>query len=281
MNYLVAGVGYTGRRIVAGLPPENAYGLGRTLPDSLPQAQRLHVDLDTPGNERLVLPQPYRLVYTIAPARDRSDDHRLPAFLDRLSQKPDRIVYFSTSGVYGDRQGAVVTEEDTPAPQTDRAKKRVAAETRLREWCDDDIALIILRVPGIYGPGRLGLDRLREGAPQIAQADAGPGNRIHVDDLASCAVAALRNPVPGGIYNVGDGNHMSSTEFNRLVAQLAGIDAPPEVSMEVARQTFSDMRLSFLRESRRVDTTKVQRVLGFKPRYANPADGIRASLDET
>lgn len=279
MHYLVAGAGYTGRRIIAGLPRDSVYALGRSVPDSIPAARRRQIDLDESAGGRVSLPEPYRMVYTIPPARDALEDDRLKRLLECLENKPDRIVYFSTSGVYGDREGAIVTENDAPSPLTDRAKRRVAAETLLSEWCGDhDVSLVVLRVPGIYGPGRLGLERLRDGMPQIAISEAGPGNRIHVDDLAGCAIVALQDAVPAGVYNVGDGNYMSTTEFSRLVASLAGVDAAPEVSMQEAKRTFSDMRLSFLRESRRIDTTKMRNVLGFEPRYADPAKGIRASL---
>jgi nucleoside-diphosphate-sugar epimerase len=162
---------------------------------------------------------------------------------------------------------------------TDRSRARVAAETTLpRLFGDAGTECIVLRVPGIYGPGRLGIDRIREGAPVIAESEAGPGNRIHVDDLAACAARAVTGSAPAGIYNVGDGDHRSSTWFTKTVARLAGLDAPPEISRAEAEATFSEARLSFLRESRRVDTTKMREVLGFTPRYTDPEAGIRASL---
>jgi nucleoside-diphosphate-sugar epimerase len=91
-------------------------------------------------------------------------------------------------------------------------------------------------------------------------------------------VAALATDVPAGVYNVGDNDHRSATWFSGEVARQLGLPAPPQIGREAANQQFSPQRLSFLMESRRVDTAKMRRVLGVTPRYANPEDGIRASL---
>lgn len=193
---------------------------------------------------------------------------------------PERIVYVSTTGVYGDAAGATVTEDTPPAPATDRARRRLDAETTLRAWCEPrEVEWVILRVPGIYGPGRLPLDRLRRGEPALAESEAGPGNRIHVDDLAdACVTALLNHKARNRIYNVGDGDHMSSTAFLALVARLAGLPPPRQLPMTELQTHKSDAALTFLGESRRVDTARMRRELGFAPRYPNPEQGIRASL---
>jgi nucleoside-diphosphate-sugar epimerase len=196
-----------------------------------------------------------------------------------LQPLPVRLVYLSTSGVYGDCGGRLVDESTPPDPRSPRAIRRLDAERQLQEWAESrDVSLVVLRVPGIYGPGRLPLDAIREGKPVVSEADSHPGNRIHVDDLASCCIAALSVDRPAGIYNVSDGDHRSSSWFTLAVARLAGLPAPPEVSRKVAVTTFSAMRLSFLAESRRLDNRKMLAVLGVEPRYANAQMGIRASL---
>lgn len=271
MRAMVAGVGYTGRRVLAAVP--DAIGLNRSPVDDL--AVQI-VDLD--AEFRLPdLDTPYTLLYTIPPADD--DDPRLARLLEALDPLPRRIVYLSTSGVYGDRGGARVGEDSPTDPRTERARRRVSAERLLSEWCTKgDVELRVLRVPAIYGPGRLGLDRLRADEPILAESDAAPGNRIHVDDLVACCVAALTSAAPGGIYNVGDGDHRSGSAFSLAVARIAGLPAPTQVSMDEAEKTFSAARLSFLRESRRLDTSKMRDELGVLPRFADPEDGIRASL---
>lgn len=222
----------------------------------------------------------FDVVYLVPPPASGTSDPRMQQFLDALPATPARFVYISTTGVYGDAGGGMVTEDTPPAPVTDRARRRLSAENALRAWCEArGVEWTILRVPGIYGPGRLPVERLRRGEPVLAEAEAGPGNRIHVDDLADATVAALLKPeARNRIYNVGDGDHMTSTAFLTLVAQIAGLPAPPQLSRAELRAHRSEGLLSFLGESRRVDTSRLRRELGFTPRYASPEQGIRASL---
>ena len=109
----------------------------------------------------------------------------------------------------------------------------------------------------------------------LSEADANPGNRIHVADLVSCCCAAL--DAPAGIYNVGDGDHRSSTWFASEAASQLGFPEPQQVSREELAHSISPLRLSFLSESRQVDTRKMREVLGVIPTYTNAEDGIRAS----
>ena len=276
MLTVVAGTGYTGHRILERLPEDAVVGLSRT---TIATARRFHtIDFDAPDALPLDIVEPYSIVYTVPPGGE--DDTRLQGFLDRLPTTPERFVYLSTTGVYGDCGGAVV-DEDTPVnPGSRLSKPRVAAENRLGEWAvGNGCELVVLRVPGIYGPGRLGLDRIREGVPVLQESGANPGNRIHVDDLASCCIAALSTEVPAGIYNVGDGDHRTSTWFADEVARQAGLPAPPKVSRAEAAEQFSPMRLAFLASSRVVDTTRMREILGVTPMYQNPVEGISASLE--
>jgi nucleoside-diphosphate-sugar epimerase len=271
---LIVGVGYTGRRLLAVLGTD-ALGLSRSGGDH--GTHRYDLDADSP--EPVVIAKATAIVYTVPPAGD--DDGRLDALLSSLSVPPSRFVYLSTTGVYGDHRGELVDESMPAAPATDRARHRVAAERRLERWArEHDVTLVVLRVPGIYGPGRLGLDRIRERLPVIDDSEAGPGNRIHVDDLVSAIRAALDAGTPAGVYNVGDGDNRSATAFTAEVARQAGLDMPPRISMREARQTFSPMRLSFLKESRRLDLTRMQTVLKPVLRYTDAADGIAAALAE-
>ena len=273
MTTLFVGAGYTGARVVKRLP--DAIALGRSRPGE----QQL--DLDSDSRLRLELPARYAVIYSVPPAPDQPGDPRLGRFLAMLPHAPERVVYLSTTGVYGNRDGDRVDESSEPRPESASAERRFAAERMLAEWCTGrQTTAVVLRVPGIYGPGRLGTDRIRAGMPVIEEKAANPGNRIHVDDLATCCLAALSPDVPDGIYNVGDGDHRSGSWFTNEVARQAGLPPPPTISLAQAQETFSPMRLSFLRESRIVDTTKMRRVLGVNPKYANAADGIAASLRE-
>ncbi|NNF40873.1 MAG: NAD-dependent epimerase/dehydratase family protein [Woeseiaceae bacterium] len=273
---LVTGVGYTGRRVLELLPAAAALGLSRSRVETDRHVQT--VDLDGASTPLVKLPEAGAVIYTVPP-KGEPPDQRLQRLLSLLSSPPGRFVYISTTGVYGDCGGRTVTEAALSNPCSERARRRVAAEDLLAGWADHHAAdLVVLRAPGIYGPGRLGVERLKAGGPVLVEAHAGPGNRIHVDDLARCCVAALSPDVPAGIYNVGDNDHRSATWFSAEVARQLGLPAPPEISREAAKQQFSPQRWSFLRESRRVDTTKMRDVLGVTPRYASPEEGISASL---
>jgi len=270
---LFVGAGYTGARVLQRLPDAVALGRSRSGDERL--------DLDHDEALRVELAGPYAVIYSVPPASDQPGDPRLARFLAMLPHPPERIVYLSTTGVYGNRDGGRVDEETEPRPETSRAERRLDAERTVKEWCAaHGTTAVALRVPGIYGPGRLGTEGVRAGMPVLREEDANPGNRIHVDDLATCCIAALSPAVPAGIYNVGDGDHRSGSWFTNEVARQAGLPPPPAISFAEAQKTFSPRRLSFLKESRVVDTTKMREVLGVTPKYANPADGIAASLAE-
>jgi nucleoside-diphosphate-sugar epimerase len=270
---LFVGAGYTGARVLERLPDAVALGRSRSGNERL--------DLDRHEALGIALPGEYAVIYSVPPAPDQPGDPRLARFLALLPHPPARIVYLSTTGVYGNHDGERVDENSEPRPESARAERRLAAERLLADWCmRKGTTAVVLRVPGIYGPGRLGTERLREAMPVIRDEEANPGNRIHVDDLATCCIAALSPGVPDGIYNVGDGDHRSGSWFTREVARQAGLPPPPEISLADAQQTFSPMRLSFLRESRVVDTTRMREMLGVTPKYTDAADGIAASLAE-
>jgi nucleoside-diphosphate-sugar epimerase len=248
---LVVGAGYVGKRFLARQAAGSSIGLSRSAIDS---PQRVEIfNLDVGGELPVTLPGQYAVLYTVPPARTSMSDVRLERLLSVLRPVPRRFVYISTTGVYGNRDGATV----------------------------DEASPLILRAPGIYGPGRLGVERLRARAPVIAEQEASPGNRIHADDLVRCCEAALVSEVPPGIYNVGDGDNRTSTWFINEVARQCKLKAPPTIAMQQAEREFTPMRLSFLRESRWVDTAKMRDVLGVTPRYANAEDGIRASLQKS
>ena len=178
------------------------------------------------------------------------------------------------------RKGAVVDESTPVNPMTPRARRRVSAEDMTRIWCHErQIRRVVLRVPGIYGPGRLPLERLRAGEPLIRRSEAGFGNRIHVDDLVEACLAAATNREARGVYNVSDGNPCNVTDYLERVAELAGAPRPPQISLDEARLTLSPSRLSFLEESRRVSNRRMLQDLRVRLKYANFEDGVRASLE--
>ncbi len=224
------------------------------------------------------------LVYLVPPAEHggSSTDLRLERFLVRLGPaEPTVFVYISTTGVYGDTSGATVDETAALAPGNDRARRRVAAESAVTAWCAArGVRSVILRVPGIYGPHRLPLERLRKSEPAVRLQEAGPGNRIHVDDLVACIVAAIDRRTAQGPYNVTDGDHASTTTYLLETAAAAGLPAPRLVTMAEARALVSPGMLAYLVESRRVTNTRMLTELGVQLLYPTVQAGIRASLAE-
>ena len=285
---LIAGCGYVGQRLAARLRDRyEIVALARTN-DAAAALERqglktVVIDLD---RVRAGASIPERLdqeaiVYLAPPPPAGESDLRLDRFLHLAIVPPKSFVYMSTTGVYGDADGGFVDESTPVMPLTDRARRRVSAEEMTRVWCHERrVRRVVLRVPGIYGPNRLPLERLRKSEPVVRPEDAGISNRIHVDDLVTACEAAIENKEARGVYNVTDGNSISSTSFIDLVAELTGLPPPPQVSMEEAQLTFSPERLSFLNESRRVGNDRMLKHLGVKLRYADVKAGIRASLGD-
>jgi nucleoside-diphosphate-sugar epimerase len=287
-HVLIVGCGYVGRRLARRLlerydvsalvrSEASAAELARMgIPATVMDLDRVRADAQVP--ERL---DREAIVYLTPPPDRGESDLRLNRFLELATVPPRTFVYMSTTGVYGDAGGSLVDESSPPAPGTDRARRRVSAEEMTRVWCTERrVRRVVLRVPGIYGPGRLPLERLRRGEPVLREQDCGPGNRIHVDDLVSACVQAIINPEARGVYNITDGDPLSSTAFSNLVARLAGLPPPPQVGLEEAQLTFPPERLSFLGEFRRVSNLRMLKHLGVVLRYPNAEAGVRASLAE-
>lgn len=273
---IVAGTGYTGARILNELDANAAVGYSRS---PLAGRDTQCMDLDCAAFAAKPPGGDFDVIYSIPPAADGETDVRLQRFLDWLEASPSRFLYISSSGVYGDRGGALVDEECPPAPENTRTRRRLAAEEALRHYArGNGCVAVILRAPAIYGPDRLGRARIQAAAPIIRESDAYPGNRIHVDDLVACCIAALDETVDGGVYNVSDGDFRSATWFANAVADMAGLPRPPQITRAAAEARFSESRLSFLGESRRLDNGKMLQQLLPRLNYANPQDGIRASL---
>ena len=282
----VVGCGYTGRRLLDLCRDANRDVLGIVRSEeSLAHLRAIGaaaeiLDLDAPGGK---LPGDWtadRAVIYMAPPPDAGEsDPRLRSFLRRLSGTPTALVYLSTTAVYGDTGGATVNEETPPAPASARGLRRRDAELAVLAWGrETGVPVRILRVPGIYGPGRLPLERIRQGAPVVRAAEAGPGNRIHVDDLAAVSLVAADYSGSETVFNVGDGSHASMSEYFRAVARAAALPEPPELPLDELLARVTPAMRGFLVEKRRVDTNRMRAELGFEPRYGQLEDGVAASL---
>ena len=188
-----------------------------------------------------------------------------------------RLVYVSTSGVYGDCGGATVAETRPVAPANARAKRRVDAEQVLRGWnARRQGRLAILRVPGIYAQDRLPLKRLHEGTPALAAGDDVYTNHIHADDLARIIERALWRGKPGRVYHASDNSELKMADYFDAVADAFALPRPPRLPRAQLQQVVTPMLLSFMSESRRMDNTRIRRELGVRLRYRRVADALRA-----
>jgi nucleoside-diphosphate-sugar epimerase len=280
----IVGCGYTGLRLAQRLRDSNVRVRGfATRTASLAQIAAIGAEpqlLNLDGTPRRIDFDEHVVYYTVPPAPGGTRDDRLDRLLEQAVGQPLRFVYLSTTGVYGDRAGVSVDEETPPAPRSQRAACRLAAENSLRYWADSKaVSWCILRIPGIYGPGRLPLERLRRRDPAIDLRESTPGNRIHVEDLVSACVAAGSTPRANcRIYNVTDGSNDSLTAYLQRVARICGLPSPPLISRADARSISSTTSWSFLSESRRVENRRMLDELGFALAYQDLDAGIRASV---
>lgn len=213
------------------------------------------------------------------PQTDGAKDLRTRNLLAALSRSkilPRRLVYISTSGVYGDRRGAWTAETTPVAPQSQRAVRRCDAEAQLRAWAvRNEVALAILRAPGIYSEQRLPLERLRKATPALRVEDDSFSNHIHAADLARAAVQALRFGRPGRIYNACDDTPLKMGDYFDLVADARLLVRPPRIDMASAAAALPRALFSFMRESRRLHNTRLKKELYFSPCYPSVAEYLR------
>jgi nucleoside-diphosphate-sugar epimerase len=222
------------------------------------------------------------VLYLAPPPSNGATDTRTARLLHALARKgrTGRIVYASTSGVYGDCAGARFDETRAVAPATDRAQRRVDAEARIRHHGRAfGVRTSALRIPGIYAADRPGghpRERLMRGTPVLAADDDVYTNHIHADDLARVCVAALARGAPQRIYHASDDTELKMGEYFDLAADLVGLPRPPRTTRAEAAAQLSPMQMSFMSESRRLDNQRLKRELRVRLRYPTVRDGLLA-----
>jgi nucleoside-diphosphate-sugar epimerase len=234
-------------------------------------------DLDDPGTLH-ALAGGSDLVLHLAPPGESGDrDQRSANLIAALGQRPpERLVYISTSGVYGDCAGAWVDEGRPVAPQTLRALRRVDAERALFAWGErSGVAVIVLRVPGIYAAERLPLAQLKRASPVLRGEDDVHTNHIHADDLAAVCLAALERGAAGRVYNASDDSEIKMGDYFDLVADRARLQRPPRIARAAAEAgAIAEGLLSFMRESRRLVNTRMKAELGVRLHYPSVYEGV-------
>jgi nucleoside-diphosphate-sugar epimerase len=243
--------------------------------------EQIEGDLDAPESLAQLAGRAQRVVHLAPPPPIGSRDSRTRNLLAALSgarsrvMLPRRLVYLSTSGVYGDCAGERVDETREPRPKTDRARRRLDAERAVSDWgAREGVETVILRAPGIYARDRLPMERLARGLPVLRAEDDVYTNHIHADDLAAIVAAALRSPQASGTYNASDDSSIKMGDWLDFLADRAGLARPPRVSRLDAPRLLPPEMLSFMSESRRLTNERLKAQLGVRLRYPTVADGL-------
>lgn len=241
-------------------------------------------NLDDPASLARLAGLAKRVLHLAPPPGHGATDPRTVQLLAALARRGGvaAFVYGSTTGVYGDARGALFDETRAVAPATDRGRRRVDAEARVRWWgrrqaLQSGTRASILRIPGIYALDREGGDpreRVRKGSPVLTQADDVYTNHIHADDLARACVAALWRGRPGRAVHACDDTDMRMGDYFDWVADHFGLPRPPRMSHAEAAATLSPMQLSFMSESRCLMNQRLKTELRVSLRYPSIQNGL-------
>jgi nucleoside-diphosphate-sugar epimerase len=264
---LIFGLGYTAERIAAAMRARGWWVRATGSAGDIAFADREAV--------RAALSEATHILSSVPPDRASASDPVLDTYGEALaaSDKRKALFYLSSTGVYGDRQGAWVDEATPTIAEAGEGRRNARAEADLA-WLT--MGARVFRLPGIYGPGRSALDRVKEGKARRIDLPGQVFSRVHVDDIASGVVAALMQDAPAGAYNLGDDLPCSGNAVTEHACRLLGLEPPPLETLEEAN--LSEMARGFYAENRRVAIGKAKRVLGWAPKYPTYVEGLAALL---
>ncbi|MCU7834112.1 MAG: NAD-dependent epimerase/dehydratase family protein [gamma proteobacterium symbiont of Taylorina sp.] len=283
-HIVIAGCGHLGRKVVdsllsrRGITAKNISTLVKTEQSRdlcvEKGCESFAINLDKQDS---VVPSLFKtadtlLYYFIPPPRQGREDSRAREFISQLTKgrsfQPKKIVLISTTGVYGNCHGKWVDEMSPVNPQVDRALRRVDAEQQFQSYSHTfKIPLVILRVSGIYGAGKLPLRRIRAKIPIVRKEDSPYSNRIHIDDLFEICIEAGFSEHISGIYNCADGHPTTMYDYFIKVAQANHLPEPQVISLEQARKQLSAGMLSYMDESRRIDNKKLLKYFNLRLKH--------------
>jgi nucleoside-diphosphate-sugar epimerase len=295
LRIMIVGAGDIAQRLVASSVGPRARWFALARSDDTVNSLRVKGILAVPGDldRRASLRRAAALarsanatLYLAPPPNIGNDDPRIKRWLAQSSRhvrslnigyQPNkkkrrarklRSVYVSTTGVYGDRAGDVVNETTSVRPQSARAKRRVAAEARVRR--SKRFRGARLRAPGIYAAERLPIERLRERVPALLASEDVFTNHIHADDLARAVWLSMFRAPPIRMFNIVDDASLKMGEYFDAVADSLGLPRPPRVTRGELAQHVTPMMMSFMNESRRIENTRMKRELRIRLQYPTP-----------
>lgn len=264
---------------------DTVYSVSRSKFNNTPALHHhLVADLDKLTNA-LTIPEPINCLYYLAPPADTNlTDQRIRNFLRLHSSLTiGHIVYISTSGVYGDSQGEWITEQSAVNPAADRARRRLDAEQQLynyHETTNTDVT--ILRCAAIYSDRTVNHQRIVANQKPVIKPQQAPfTNRIHLYDLNEvCWQVMQQKPVGFEIFNVSDGHPSTTTEHAWLLADMAGIERKPSIELSDAAEFYSPAYMSYLKESKKLDISKLRETINLDFKYENVINGILQCLNQ-
>ncbi|MEO0462395.1 MAG: SDR family NAD(P)-dependent oxidoreductase [Pseudomonadota bacterium] len=262
-HLLIFGLGFTAKRIAAAM---EARGWRVEATGSAGE-----VDFADHAAVIAALERATHVLSSVPPDRTAGVDPVLESYGAAL--KGRALFYLSSTGVYGDQRGAWVDEATPTVVETGAGRRNARAEADAG-WLLGGAR--VFRLPGIYGPGRSALDRVREGKARRIDLPDQVFSRVHVDDIASGVVAAMEQNAPAGAYNLGDDLPASGNAVTEYACQLLGLEPPPLETLEEAN--LSDMARGFYAENRRVANGKAKRALGWRPQYPTYFEGLSVLL---
>lgn len=289
-NVFIAGCGYVGKRVAKKYSEAGAEVICHVrLPENMEKLANegftsLFFSLDDISSIPPLSLKGSTIFYLVPPPGGGIFDTRARNFIAALKDNdpPAKIIYMSATSVYSETSGATVTEASPVEPKSAMGKRRLDAEKAFKEYgALHNIPVIILRVTGIYGPGRLPIMQISSAQPVLNELESGMSNRIHIDDLVSICIAAAEKGESGDIFNISDGHPSSMTSYFNLCADHLAYPRQPQVSMEEAHQVMSPLMLSYMNESKIVDSTKIIEKLGIKLSYPDMSIGVPQACHES
>jgi nucleoside-diphosphate-sugar epimerase len=287
-SLLIVGCGDVGQRVLRLLHTRWHVLALTSTPTRVPQlralgALPLHGDLDDPATLARLAGLADAVLHLAPPPPSGPGDPRTRALLAALARglRVRCLVYASTSGVYGDCAGAWLDETRAVNPATDRARRRVDAESQVRGYgrrCGVRVA--ILRIPGIYGvdrPGGHPRERLERRQPVLRAEEDVYTNHIQADDLARACVAALQRGLPQRVVHVSDDSELMMGDYYDLAADLCGLPRPPRLARAELSSQLTPVTLSFMSESRRLDNLRLKTELRLRLNYPTVREGLSAA----
>jgi nucleoside-diphosphate-sugar epimerase len=278
---LIVGCGDVGLRIVARLRDRfriiaTTASARRVLELRAAGAVPLVVNLDIAHTLARMRAFSSHWIDLVPPAAAGAGDTRTRRLRTACAARAKRAVYVSTTGVYGDRQGVLLDETAHPAPTSERAKRRLAAEALVRAA---PVHAIVLRAPGIYAANRLPFERLRSATPALRDEDDVYTNHVHAEDLARAAIAALFRGAPTRVYNAVDDTQLKMGEYFDRVADHFRLPRPPRLPRAALQAAVTPAQYSFMSESRRLANQRLKQELRLRLAYPTVDDALASMSD--